>query len=121
MDFLNFMDKETLEKELTISPEDWKNITPEQQRAVETNKHPLHSPVVFSSDYFFDCEICKTAAPHLNPYRILKSTDNRVKTEKGIFPMDFLRGAPENSSELNYIPGVGYICDHCNDTIWEQD
>lgn len=112
------MDLKRLRQELTITEEDYRGLTCEQRRAIETNRNMLHSPVVFASDYAFRCTSCEEAAPHLNPYGILKSKDPEVPTVNGIFPVK--QGTePRHFSELNHLKGR-YVCDHCRDSYFEE-
>jgi len=113
------MDKLEIESALRLNLEDFRKLSSEQRASVEINKNMLHSPVVFASDYAFRCASCEEAAPHLNPYGILKSKDPEVPTADGIFPVK--QGAePQYFSELNHVKGR-YVCDHCRDSCFEED
>jgi len=111
------MDRLELELTFTIRPWDLIGLDEEQKRLIENNRNMFFSPVDFPTDFAFNCKGCEEAAPHLNPYRILKQPKPEVATVEGIFPVDSLDEKPEFTSHLNYVLKLGYVCDPCKDSI----
>ena len=38
-----------------------------------------------------------------------------------ILPIKSLESEPEFDSKLNYVQMVGYVCDHCKDSVFEEE
>jgi hypothetical protein len=107
------MNKKQLEKALTITDEDRRGISEDIRTLMAATPNVR---VSFRSSYVFNCSNCEKVASHLNPYQILKSEKPVIKTTKGIFPLRHNQ-EPEFYSHLNYKKDLGYICDHCSDSL----
>jgi len=126
------MELDCLKKELVLSREDFVklNLTKEQ-----ANQKNAMYPIL--ADYAFNCACCEDACPDLNLYRIIKGTltnfeqaragmakrtlAENIKSIEGIFPLDSLNETPEFDSILNWVEGFGYVCDHCHDTVFNDE
>ncbi len=106
-----------LEVELTITFEDQKTISKETAQLMQCSPNVF---VTFPSDYAFDCVCCEEVMPSNNPYRILKEDNPKIIMPDKVLPIKSLESEPEFDSKLNYVPLVGYVCDHCRDSVYEE-
>ncbi len=118
-----------LEKELTITPKDWDSVS---KKTKDQLCFGAHVEIAFSSDYAFDCKCCENAAPHLNPYQILKINKyikGNLECLSEILSLVDLKNIfrikkdkePEYNSYLNHVEGVGVVCDHCFESVYSDE
>lgn len=120
----------TLREELQISEEEkWERINALDRGDPFLSGNP-NVNLQFLSDYAFECQVCKDLPLGASFYRISKGTlggwlSNRtteadIKTKKGIVRISNLETTPKFDSTLNYVVNVGYVCDHCKVSVFDE-
>ena len=115
-----------LEKELTITEEDWDSIS---KRTKDSFQSGAGVQIGFLSDYAFNCKCCEEVAPHLNPYQIRKSDRAYIEDLSEVLFLVDLKNIfrikknqePEYYSNLNYVEEVGSVCDHCFESVYDDE
>jgi hypothetical protein len=83
--------------------------------------------VTINSQFAFKCSSCsadseepvfyQVAKVNHGPLFVSQTQPSEVVTTKGIIPISELGYTPEHSSTLNHVPGLGYVCSPCYDSV----
>jgi hypothetical protein len=124
------MNIKKLEKELTITSKDRASITQDDRNMIILSMGV--STPTFTSNFAFSCKCCAEIAPHLNPYQIIKEDkyiEGNLEGLSEILSLVDLKNIfrikkgkePEYKSYLNYVEGVGVVCDHCFESVYSDE
>lgn len=87
--------------------------------------------------YAFECQCCKSIWEDtgllknnvfyqikklsVGPTMIKKTDASKLLCDQPIFHLNDLGFEPECDSHINHVKDVGYVCDHCYDTIFTEN
>ena len=119
---------EEIKKGLEITPEDKKWMEEMLGNPVNQNRNSIIS---LESDYVFECQTCKPFMGRNNLYHLTKKEMgpgigmretfiSDVRTTEGIFLLKDLGFKPDFSSILNHVYKIGYVCDHCMISVYDE-